>query len=435
MSKTFFIKTFGCASNFADSGFVTEILKNANYAETTITKADFVLVNSCTVKGPTESKIKDYLQKIKKKKYNIIIMGCLPSDKKFISDFKDYSMLSSYNIDCVLELLNNIQKTEKPIQLLKTKILDKTKFSYGAKNIAIVQPLIGCLGKCTYCKTKLAKPEFYSYPLENILQRIDYYIKKGVKEIWISSEDNAAYGQDIKLNYLDLLNAIEKKFAGKAMFRFGMSNPWLIKKNLKELISFFKKTKSFYKFLHIPIQSASSNVLKNMKRPYTEKDLLKIFSELRKNFSANELTIATDTIVGFPNESKEDFEKTVNFTIKSKYDILINNVSQFWPMSFTEAAKMKQLSTKIKKDRSRILSESARKNYKKMLAKYIAKTVDIYFDDIDEKGNYLGRTRNYISVILKKSNSKLKSKPKVNPKLGFWEKYKIKDLENYHLIV
>lgn len=425
--NTFFIKTFGCASNFADSGYVIELLKTAGYKETNISAAEFIIVNSCTVKGPTENKIKDYLKKIKSKKSRIIIMGCLPSDKKFISDFKDYSMLNSYNIDCALDIIDQISKTNKPIHLLKTKKLDKTKFNYNAKNIAIVQPLIGCVGNCTYCKTKLAKPEFYSYPLKNILARIDSYVKHGIKEIWISSEDNAAYGQDINLNYIDLLCAIEAKFAGKAMFRFGMSNPWLIKKNLKELIVFFKKTKAFYKFLHIPIQSASTDVLKNMRRPYTEQDLRKIFSEIRRNFDAYELTIATDTIVGFPYESQDDFNKTKVFI--EKYNILINNVSQFWPMSFTPAAKMKQLPTDIKKTRSRILSDISRKNYKSMLQSYVDKKIEIYFDDVDNDGNYIGRTRNYISIISKNrlANKKLK--------LGEWQTLIVKRLENYHLIV
>lgn len=427
MEKTYFIKTYGCASNIADSGFVSELLNSNNYKKSNLTNADFVIVNSCTVKGPTVNKIKDYLKTLKQKKQDIIIMGCLPSDKKFIFDFKDYSMLNSYNIDNIIEIIEKIKSTNKPVHLLKMKILDKTQFNYNAKNIAIVQPLIGCLGQCTYCKTKLAKPEFYSYPLENILQRIDYYIKKGVKEIWISSEDNAAYGSDIKLNYMDLLDAIEKRFAGKAMFRFGMSNPWLIKKNLPDLIKFFKETKSFYKFLHIPIQSASNSVLKNMQRPYTERDLDKIFTDLRKNFDEKELTIVTDTIFGFPYETNEDFEKTKLFTLK--YSILTNNVSQFWPMSFTKAIKMKQLPTEIKKERSRIISDISRKNYTKMLSKYVGKKLGVYFNDVDKEGNYLGRTRNYISIVLKKS-----AKTKV-PKLGEWKEYKIKELENYHLLV
>jgi threonylcarbamoyladenosine tRNA methylthiotransferase CDKAL1 len=425
MKNTYFIKTYGCASNIADSGFVSDLLINANYKQTSLKDAEFIIVNSCTVKGPTVNKIKDYLKTLKQKKQNIIIMGCLPSDKTFIFDFKDYSMLNSYNIDNIVDFIEKIKSIKKSVHLLKMKVLDKTQFSYNVKNIAIVQPLIGCLGNCTYCKTKLAKPEFYSYPLENILERIDFYIKKGVKEIWISSEDNAAYGQDIKKSYIDLLDAIEKNFKGKAMFRFGMSNPWLIKKNLPALIKFFKETKTFYRFLHIPIQSASNTVLKNMLRPYTEKDINKIFSELRKNFDENELTIVTDTIIGFPGETNEDFEKTKLFTLK--YNILTNNVSQFWAMSFTKAKKMKQLPSEIRKERSRILSIAARKNYNDMLAKYLGKKVDVYFNDIDKDGNYLGRTRNYISIILKY--------PKIKPVLGRWLKYKVNTLENYHLLI
>lgn len=425
ISKTFFIKTFGCASNIADSEYIKQILFDAKFKESNINTAKFVLINTCTVKGPTENKIKDYLKKIKLSKERIFILGCLPCDKKFISDFSQYSMINSYNINSVLDAILKVEATKKPIHILDQKYLDKTKYNYNAKNIAIVQPLIGCLGNCSFCKTKFAKPLFYSYPLKNILSRIDKHIKNGAKEIWISSEDNAAYGSDLNLSYIDLLNAIEVKFKGKAMFRFGMSNPWLINKNLDDLISFFKNTKCFYKFLHIPIQSASSSVLKSMKRPYNEKQINKIFSNLRKNFSADDLTIATDTIVGFPLESETDFKKTLNFT--KKYNILINNVSQFWPMSFTEAYIMKQINNNIKKDRSRILSNFARLNYKQMLTKYINKTIEVYFNDVDEKGNYLGKTRNYISVIVPKTKQ-------TDFVIGKWYKVKILNIENYHLM-
>ena len=422
--KTFFIKTYGCASNIADSGFVKKLLICSGYKETDLKNANFVLVNTCTVKGPTVSKIKDYILKLALKKNKIIILGCLPCDKIFTKNFYKFSMVNSYNIDSIVSVCDKILKTNKSVHLLEPKFLDKTNLLCDFKTIAIVQPLIGCLGKCTFCKTRYAKPLFYSYPLSNIINRIDYYIKSGAKEIWLSSEDNAAYGKDLALNYMDLLNAIETRFKGKAMFRFGMSNPWLLQKYLLQLCDFFKKTKAFYRFLHIPIQSASNKVLKLMKRSYTEKVVNKIFTDLRNNFSYNELTIATDTIVGFPNETKKDFNKTKVFS--KRYDILINNVSQFWPMSFTEAQKLKQLPTEIKKERSAILSTIARQESKRVLKTYVAKKVEVYFNDIDGKGNYLGRTRNYISVICKSSQKK--------QRLGEWVLQKIMAVEHYHLL-
>lgn len=420
--KGFNIKTFGCSSNIADSEFVKNILQknNYNYSES---KFDFYIINSCSVKGPTVNKIKDFIKKIFLPKHKIIIMGCLPSDKKILLELKDYSIISPYNIDLIDKAIIEIERTKKPIKYLEPKFLDKTKFDYSSKNIAIVQPLIGCMGNCYYCKTKLAKPKFYSYPLENILKRIDNYIKNGVKEIWLSSEDNAAYGVDIGKTYMDLLLSIEEKFAGKAMFRLGMSNPWLLLKKEKQLIDFFKKTKAFYKFLHIPIQSASSKVLKDMNRPYTEKQLEKFFLAIRKNFSENKLNLTTDVIVGYPNETKEDYLKTKRFI--KKYKFLVTNVSQIWPMPFTKTFEMKQLSTEIKKERSRDLSQCVRNILSKYLKKQVNKTIDIYFNNLDENGNLLGRTNNYISVILKK--------PK---KIDYgWRKCKIKAIENYHLIV
>ena len=210
----FNIKTFGCSSNIADSEFVKNILlmNNFEYSEN---KFDFYIVNSCSVKGPTVNKIKHFIKKIVLPKHKIVVMGCLPSDKKILLELNEYSIISPYNIDLIDKAISEIEKTNKPIKYLKPKFLDKTKLDYNAKNIAIVQPLIGCVGNCHYCKTKLAKPLFYSYPLKNILKRIDKHIKNGAKEIWISSEDNAAYGLDVGKTYVDLLLGIEENFLAK----------------------------------------------------------------------------------------------------------------------------------------------------------------------------------------------------------------------------
>ncbi len=421
----FSIITYGCASNQADSFFYETILTDAGWLKVDVDHADIIIVNSCTVKGPTENKIIDVIKKLSKtkKKHNIIIAGCLASDPKFILTYTDYSMINPYNVHKILDAVNYILKNNAPIHYLKFEKYDKTKLRQNANSIAIIQPLIGCLGNCSFCKTKFAKPVFYSYPLENIISRIQDYIDNGVKEIWISSEDNAAYGKDLNTNYISLLNAIEKKFANKAMFRFGMANPWLIAEHTDELINFLKKTKAFYKFLHIPIQSASDNVLKKMVRPYSEYDLSILFNKFRSEFTPEELTLSTDVILGFPGESDSDFEKTKTFIRNN--DFLVVNISQFWPRPFTKAVKMKQLKTEIKKERSRKMSVFVRNKTQKLLDSYVGKVLDVYPNKIDENNNLLARTRNYVSVIVK--NKKLK--------LFEWQKVKIKKIENNHLIV
>ena len=140
----FFIKSYGCASNLADGEFVKTELINFGFEEVDVDKADFIIVNTCAVKGPTINKIKSYISKIKSPKYKIILMGCMPSDKKFINDFKNYSMLSPYNLDEITYLIFYLLKNKKPLHLLKPKKLDKTKFYFNTKENAIVQPLIGC---------------------------------------------------------------------------------------------------------------------------------------------------------------------------------------------------------------------------------------------------------------------------------------------------
>jgi len=425
MASTFAIVTYGCASNKADSLFMETLLYKDGWTRTNEENADIVIVNSCTVKGPTESKITEFVKKLAKtkQKYRIIISGCLPSDKSFISKYAEYSLINPYNIQDICKVANQIMKNKKSVHLLTHTKYDKTKLYYKTKGIAIVQPLIGCLGECTFCKTKHAKPVFFSYPLNNIISRIEFYISQGVKEIWISSEDNGAYGKDIGLSYIDLLYEIEKRFAGKAVFRFGMINPEHIKSRLTEIINFFKTTKAFFKFLHIPIQSASDSVLKKMNRPYSVRESEKIFSCLQESFKPNKLTLATDVILGFPSESEEDFEKTVAFL--KRYPMLIVNISQFWQRPFTKAFNMKQIDTYIKKQRSKKTTFIVKQNITKMLSKYVGKTIYVYCNGYDSNNNTLAKTNNYVSVVVK--NKKLP--------LFVWHKLKVKKVENNHLII
>jgi threonylcarbamoyladenosine tRNA methylthiotransferase CDKAL1 len=421
MSK-FYIKTYGCASNQADSNIMQSILLNNGFHESDLDNADFIIVNSCTVKGPTVNKINDFIRDLSLAKHKIIISGCLPSDKTFLRSYRAYSLLNPYNVDKIVELIKKVEETSSPVHYLDFKKLNKAEYDLKQRGIQIVQPLIGCLGNCTYCKTKIAKPIFYSYPLKSIISKIEILIDSGTKEIWISSEDNGAYGKDIELSYIDLLQAIEKKFQGKAMFRFGMINPWHLKEYLHETIEFFKSTKTFFKFLHIPIQSASTSVLKEMNRKYTIQDLNEIFDEIKTNFEPEDLTISTDIIVGFPNETKEDFQLSLDFI--SKYNFLVLNVSQFWPMSYTKAASGKQIASQIRKQRSRELTNIQLGIVEAVLTKYKGTEQEVFFDKIDEQGNFLGRTKNYISVISKSKKQELFK----------WKKVKIKEVEYFHLL-
>jgi len=416
------ICTFGCASNKADSNIMENLLSGMALIEDLDSQGvDYVIVNTCSVKGPTENKVVDFIKKLSLPPYKIIICGCLVSDKKKKKEFSEYSLVSPYNITKICDVINFLEHNKKPIHLLGNKKINKIKF-IPTKPINIIPILIGCLGNCTYCKTKQAKPLFFSYPQKEILQTIDRLVKSGSHEIWLSSEDNGAYGVDLKTNYIYLLKTIEKKYKNfGVMFRFGMGNPEHIHKHLNETKEFFKNTKCFFKFLHIPIQSANNSVLKKMNRKYNKKQIERIFSTLK-----NTVTISTDVICGFPGETENHFLETHKFIKKHKP--LITNVSQFWVRPFTKSEKMKQHTSEVRKARSSKLSALQKTIIKSQLNPYKNKTLDIFVDEQDSLGSLWGRTRNYVLV-------KIKSKSKKDLEMGKWHKLRIKGIERNHLVV
>ena len=247
--------------------------------------------------------------------------------------------------------------------------------------VEIVPLSTGCLGSCTYCKTKHARGVLGSYPPDEILKRVEQSIREGVTEIWLSSEDTGAYGRDINETLPKLLNSITgvlDKHADKypnVMLRVGMTNPPFILDHLDEIAKILSHPRVF-SWLHVPVQSGSDKVLKRMNREYTSSEFMRVADFLKARIP--EVIIATDIICGFPGESEEDFQDTMRMV--QKYQFGIMNISQFYPRpgmflsqcslcfetfletqthtnyTGTPAAKMKRVDTKIVKDRSRRLT-------------------------------------------------------------------------------
>ncbi|MEM3060776.1 MAG: tRNA (N(6)-L-threonylcarbamoyladenosine(37)-C(2))-methylthiotransferase, partial [Candidatus Bathyarchaeia archaeon] len=246
------------------------------------------------------------------------------------------------------------------------------------------------------CCTRFARGRLFSYPKELIIEEIKDALEKGSMEIRLTAQDTGAYGIDLGYRLTDLINeilSIDKEFR----IRVGMMSPVYALSIFQELIELYKDSK-VYKFIHLPVQSGSDRVLKEMKRNYTVEE----FKELVKAFreSVPKISIATDIIVGFPTESEKDFEETLKLLNETKPDIV--NVSKFMPRPNTEASSMKQLDPKIVKHRSKLLSalvaQTSLENNKKLVGlefeAYITK-------EKGSDGAFLGRIENYKPVILR----------------------------------
>jgi threonylcarbamoyladenosine tRNA methylthiotransferase CDKAL1 len=388
------VVTYGCAVNKADSELMATLLKDEGFELVLESeKADIILVNTCIVKGPTEDKILRKLKDLQKAGKKVIIAGCMSKAYPKITDkFPGFAVIGTNSMD-ITEVVRNylIEGKSKEVREAGEKVLPK-KVRYN-EYIDIVQISEGCLGFCSFCSTKLARGKLISYSPDAIVKEIEQSVKNGAKEIWLTSQDNGCYGFDIGTNLTELLKRIVQ-IPGDFKVRNGMMNPGYLNKFLDDLVEVYKDEKVF-KFAHIPVQSGSDKVLKEMKRGYTTKDFEGIVSKFRK---AMDLTISTDIIVGFPTETEEDFQETMDFLKRIEVDFL--NLSKYWPRKKTEAGEMKQLPRDVVAARSRKAGELSTKIIKTHNKDWIGKKCSVTFTE-KKSENSVGRNSLYRPVLVK----------------------------------
>jgi MiaB-like tRNA modifying enzyme len=260
---------------------------------------------------------------------------------------------------------------------------------------AIIPISTGCLGICTYCITRIARGPLKSFSNEMITKSVKNVVSEGYKEIRLSSQDTAAYGEDIDDKLPNLLKNI-CALEGDFRIRVGMMNPQNALSNLDDLTDVYKNEKIF-KFIHVPFQSGSEKILKGMKRNYSVSDFFKVIDGFRNHFP--DITISTDVIVGFPGESDSDFEKTLDLVKKLKPNIL--NITRFSPRPNTEAIKMdNQIPSRIAKDRSRELTKLHFDISRKINEKFVGEKKRILVAEMGKNKTMMGRTNNYLPVVI-----------------------------------
>ncbi len=375
--NSFYIETYGCTSNKADSYIISNVLRKSNYNETTLENAQFIIINTCAVKEQTENKVKARLEKLHSqyhrnpKKY-IIVAGCLPYIapnyigiiKKIIPSFA--AVIGLNNIVDLPEVFQEIKGGKKNIILKSGKSLDKAHYyidHYPGKITGIIPISEGCLGSCTYCCVKNARGKLHCYDPKSIVQNVIYQLDQGIKQIYLTSQDCSIY----QYNGTTLSDLVERiaNLDYEFFLRIGMINPKFLINQTNQLVSIFNH-KKVYQFLHIPIQSGSSDILKRMQRKYLISDIIDKIDLIREEFK--NLTISTDIICGFPGETEYEFHRTINFIKWLKPEIL--NISKFTPRPGTKAKQMEQLDSKIIKERSTRLSGIFRNSLSDMNKKW-----------------------------------------------------------------
>jgi len=406
-----FVKTYGCSHNTSDSEFMMGQLKEYGYTFTSdLDEADCVLLNSCTVKNPSQETVLNLAKKARSR-CPVVIAGCVTqADAEVVKSLDDnVSVLGLHHVDRVVEAVESALAGNKvlliePIQPLKNApSLPSLTLPKVRRNplVEIISINTGCLGNCTYCKTKQARGTLQSYPIDVIVERVRSSIKEGVQQIWLTSEDTGAYGLDINTNIVHLLRAVVNEVPDGCMLRLGMTNPPYMMKHIQAVGEILNHPRVF-EFIHIPVQSGSDKVLMDMQREYTIGMFRRLCKGLREK--CPHLTIATDIITSFPTEREEDHRKTVELVDEFKFPIV--NITQFYPRPNTAAANMKRIHGNISKQR-RTEVTNAFHSYETN-EKYEGCIERVWFSDTEAgRRQTVGHTKTHVKVLVDQDDSLL----------------------------
>jgi len=375
------IKTFGCTANKADSLYIKKKLTGTGHTFTdNANSAGIVIVNTCIVTHTTERKVLKFIRSLFGSGKRIIIAGCLPAAQPDILKGIDCELITPSSLDNIIEMVGGGDTT------------DQLPVLEGVIGICSISR--GCAGDCSYCIVKLARGELISRPVPEITKEIGLLLQQGAKEIQLASQDTAAYGLDSGVRLPELLKAISG-FDGDHMIRIGMMNPFTLLDILDDVIESFRDP-HIYKFLHIPVQSGSNRVLEHMNRRYTIEEFKYIVHAFRTKFP--QLTLSTDFITGYPSETEQDFNDTMElFKEVEPHKV---NITRYSPRPGTKALLLYDMPDWIKKERSRLLTRQHFAINNRLFAKKIGDTARVLTTGTGRNNSTVCRDKNYNIIIL-----------------------------------
>ena len=417
-TKTAFVRSFGCQLNFSDGEKIKGMLTKMGYtmAECEET-ADVVIFNTCAVRENAEDRVfgnLGFLKHYKEQKPDMIIglCGCMASLEHVTRKIK-----SSYRFVDIVFSPSAIDKLPK---LLYEKMQgEKYAFDTNEYNISVegleqkrdssfkasVPIMFGCNNFCTYCIVPYVRGRERSRKPENIIQEVEKLVSEGYKEIMLLGQNVNSYGNDLEENidFPELLQKINA-IAGDFVIRFMSSHP---KDAGKKLIDTIIKCEKVGKHLHLPVQSGSDEILDRMNRRYTVEKYLETVDYARSNIS--DFSFTTDIIVGFPNESTEDFEKTLELMKRVKYDNIYSFI--YSKRSGTKAALIDdKISDEEKGERMTRLLALQREISTESYKRFIGRTMRVLVDGKSKtKGFMSGKSNEFVIVEFEGSQELLGS--------------------------
>ena len=395
-----YIESYGCTFNKADGQIMAGVLKeNEIDIVESIEEADVIIVNTCYVKLPTENKVTYRIQKLQEDfpDKKIIIGGCMVEidPEKLDKVGPDCSWIGPHQLNKVSDVVNGAYCGE---------VIRECGFSKEPKVgvpkacddslVHIIQICEGCLGACTFCCTRFARGPLNSYPIEDIVEEARKAIENGACEIQLTAQDTAAFGRDTGEKLSDLIKEVAN-LEGDFRVRVGMMHPKNILNDVDEIIDAMKHPK-VYNFIHLPVQSGSDKVLSEMNRGHTIGQYLDIVSKFKNEIS--DLTLAVDIIVGYPTESDEDFDLTVDLLKQIKPSII--HLSKYQHRKGAISSSLKEIPPETMKKRSKFLSEIKSKITEEENQILVNSVQNVLVVEKGSKGGFIAKTNSYIPVIV-----------------------------------
>ena len=393
------LKSYGCSANTADA----EIARGALTADGHILvdnpdEADINIIVTCVVKTPTEQKVSKELLRLEASGKPLIVAGCMPKSmtgqvEKLVPSA---SLIGPDDIERITEAVGHTLNGEQ-VAYINGKASDRTCFPRVRENPLVhIAPISsGCLGNCSYCIVKFARGHLYSFPAGKIVKDVRNAVASGCCEVWITAEDTASYN-DNGVRLPELLNNITS-ISGDFKVRVGMTTPNQLEPILDDLLVSLRSPK-LYKFIHIPIQSGNDEILAKMRRQYTVQSFKEIVTQLREAYQ--EIGISTDIICGFPGETMDQFQDSLNLIKWLKPDVL--NINRFWERPGTDASMMPgRLHGRDTKERSRIMTSLWKDIAVDVGNRWIGWEGEILLTEHGKNGTKVGRNYTYKTVALK----------------------------------
>ncbi len=391
--QKYHIKTYGCQANERDTETLAGILESLGYVSTDeIKDAQVVLLNTCAIRENAEEKVFGkigYLKTVKKTNPNLIfgICGCMAQEEvvvnRILQKHPQVDMIfGTHNIHRLPVLLKQAMLEKEMVLEVWSKegdVIENLPSQRAHKHKAWVNIMYGCDKFCTYCIVPYTRGKERSRLHNDILKEVQELKDQGYKDITLLGQNVNSYGKDFKdgYNFASLLSDVAQ--IGVERIRFTTSHPWDFSDDMIEVIA---QNENIMPAIHLPVQSGNNEVLKRMGRRYTREQYIELFDKIKK--AIPDCTVTTDIIVGFPQETDEQYQDTLSLYDYCEYDLAYTFI--YSPREGTPAAKMEDdIETSVKEQRLYKLNELVNEKAYKQNLKFLDQVVDVLVEGTSKK--------------------------------------------------